>query len=157
MTGGNQCSGRFRTGDRSFQPVAFQRGCFVCFSKKGPGRHRRATPRRRDQPPANRCLVFSPDEMEVLQNLPTENLRTVFYQFWTRKEAYIKALGKGFSAPLNSNRRTPGARKTGVAQRTRLTRTSDWFVRDLYPCPGYAAAVATKGTDRQFLFYNFET
>lgn len=103
------------------------------------------------------ALVFSPDEMEVLNNLPPENLRTVFYQFWTRKEAYIKALGKGFSAPLNQIDVRQAPEKPVLHNEHGLLETTDWFVRDFIPCPGYAAAVATKGTDWQFSFYNFET
>lgn len=102
------------------------------------------------------AIVFSPDEMEVLKNLPPENLRTVFYQFWTRKEAYIKGLGKGFSAPLNQIDVRQAPEKPVLHNEHGLPETSDWFVHDFIPCPGYAAAVATKGKDWQFLFYNFE-
>jgi len=102
------------------------------------------------------ALVFSPREMEVLQGLSPENLRTVFYQFWTRKEAYIKALGKGFSAPLNQIDVHQAPERPVLNNENGLPETTDWFVRDFIPCPGYAAALATKGKDWQFSFYNFE-
>ncbi len=103
------------------------------------------------------ALVFSPDEMEILNNLPPENLQTVFYQFWTRKEAYIKALGKGFSAPLTQIDVRQAPENPVLHYEHGLPETTNWFVHDFIPCPGYAAAVATKGRDGQFSFYNFES
>jgi len=44
---------------------------------------------------------FSPKEYAMLKNtLPEERLSS-FYRCWTRKEAFIKAIGKGLSYPLN--------------------------------------------------------
>jgi hypothetical protein len=59
---------------------------------------------------------------------------------WTRKEAFIKALGLGFSFPLD-------AFCTGCQDRPpRLTQggavCSDWTIADLAPVRGYKAAVA---------------
>lgn len=44
---------------------------------------------------------FSPDEAEALHALPLEMQRDRFYQYWTLKEAYIKARGMGLSIPLD--------------------------------------------------------
>ena len=41
--------------------------------------------------------VFSPDECAVLESLPEEERIPAFYGYWTRKEAFIKALGIGFT------------------------------------------------------------
>ena len=41
--------------------------------------------------------VFSPDECAVLGNLPESERLATFYGYWTRKEAFIKALGVGFT------------------------------------------------------------
>jgi 4'-phosphopantetheinyl transferase len=45
---------------------------------------------------------FSPEEAAALENLPPDRLREQFPLYWTLKEAYIKALGLGFSHPLDS-------------------------------------------------------
>src|SRR5439155_16082372 len=38
---------------------------------------------------------FSPREQEALRELPADQQRDAFFQFWTRKEAFVKAQGKG--------------------------------------------------------------
>jgi 4'-phosphopantetheinyl transferase len=44
---------------------------------------------------------FSPVEVEQLFAEPDEKKRERFFDFWTLKEAYIKARGKGLSIPLD--------------------------------------------------------
>jgi 4'-phosphopantetheinyl transferase len=45
---------------------------------------------------------FSKEEFAVWQSLPAELRRTGFYHLWTRKEAVVKAVGRGLSLPLDS-------------------------------------------------------
>ena len=42
---------------------------------------------------------FSVNEVAILRTIPTEKKLEAFYNCWTRKEAYIKAHGKGFVPP----------------------------------------------------------
>lgn len=44
---------------------------------------------------------FAPDEVQQLERLPEHERRSAFFRFWTLKEAYIKALGKGLSVDLS--------------------------------------------------------
>lgn len=46
-------------------------------------------------------MNFSAYEQSIFFNLPDSQKVDVFYQLWTRKEAYIKAVGDGFSLPLS--------------------------------------------------------
>ncbi|SFJ64521.1 4'-phosphopantetheinyl transferase family protein [Thermoflavimicrobium dichotomicum] len=44
--------------------------------------------------------IMSPPEQQCFMKLPKEKQRDHFFLLWTRKEAYIKAIGKGLSYPL---------------------------------------------------------
>jgi 4'-phosphopantetheinyl transferase len=43
---------------------------------------------------------FSRDEVEVLKKIEKPEISTGFLNCWTRKEAFIKAIGEGLSYPL---------------------------------------------------------
>ncbi|MBG0969485.1 4'-phosphopantetheinyl transferase superfamily protein [Bacillus sp. SRB3LM] len=45
---------------------------------------------------------FSKDEYQAIQKKKHEERIKLFYELWTAKESYIKAIGKGLSVPLNS-------------------------------------------------------
>lgn len=45
---------------------------------------------------------FSTEEIGLMKNQPGAGRTSFFYELWTLKESYIKALGYGLSIPLNS-------------------------------------------------------
>jgi len=94
-------------------------------------------PHRADRNVAKR--FFSPYEIRVLESLPEEQQTEAFLNCWTRKEAYLKALGLGMSVPLDSFdvSLAPG-------EPAALLRGADprWKLRSFVPVPGYIGAVA---------------
>ncbi|MCE2396458.1 4'-phosphopantetheinyl transferase superfamily protein, partial [Candidatus Poribacteria bacterium] len=72
-----------------------------------------------------------------------------FFNCWTRKEAYIKAEGKGMSIPLSAFdvSLTPGEPAALLRTQNHPQETSRWSLQALNPAPSYAAALAVKGHD----------
>jgi 4'-phosphopantetheinyl transferase len=93
--------------------------------------------------------VFSERERAELDAVAAEQQLEAFFQGWTRKEAYLKAVGTGFFAPLEafSVSLTPGlpARLLEVVGDPR--ETSRWCLESWSPERGYVAAVAAEGDD----------
>jgi 4'-phosphopantetheinyl transferase len=90
---------------------------------------------------------FSPYEVSVLRALPPETRQEAFFRCWTRKEAYLKARGKGLSLPLDSFdvSLAPGEPPALLNIREEGQEPSCWSLYDLSFDPGYAAALAIKG------------
>jgi len=91
---------------------------------------------------------FHPEECRKLLALREEDRETAFFHCWTRKEAYIKALGDGLSADLGRFEVTlaPGE-PAAVVRIDGRPAARDWSVFGLDVGPGYAGAVAIRGTD----------
>jgi 4'-phosphopantetheinyl transferase len=91
---------------------------------------------------------FSSREKAMLQDLQTEQAkRKAFFGCWTRKEAYIKARGEGLSLPLDQFdvSLAPGEPAKLLEMRGDPLEASRWSLHELYPGPGYAAALAVEG------------
>jgi 4'-phosphopantetheinyl transferase len=91
---------------------------------------------------------FSVRERSLLENLSGEELHAAFFRCWTRKEAYVKALGEGLSLPLHQFDVSvaPDELQALLATRPDPSEASRWMVRDLQTGPGYAAALAVAET-----------
>jgi 4'-phosphopantetheinyl transferase len=93
---------------------------------------------------------FCPEEAAELMSLPVNQREHAFFLCWTRKEAYIKAIGDGLSAPLNDFRVTmqsaQHARFIHIAHDTNAAK--EWTLHDLQLASNYAAALAYRGSGR---------
>lgn len=85
---------------------------------------------------------FSPLEFRELQTVPQSDRLAAFFACWTRKEAYVKARGKGLSVPLESFD-VPTA-PDGVIrwQAVHTHDASPWFVQSLATPNNYVGAIA---------------
>lgn len=94
---------------------------------------------------------FSTRERAALRMLPPEQQQEGFFNGWTRKEAYLKALGDGLTRPLDGFdvSLTPGeaARLLDVAHDPK--EAARWFMYALMPCTGYVSAVVAPVVEGQ--------
>jgi 4'-phosphopantetheinyl transferase len=85
---------------------------------------------------------FAPAEAALLRSLPEPEQDPAFFRCWTRKEAYLKALGDGLARPLDSFEVAFAAgdepRLRVVADERELAR---WRVVPIEAPEGYAAAL----------------
>ena len=93
---------------------------------------------------------FSSEEAAELRSLTAEQREHAFYLCWTRKEAYIKAIGDGLSAPLDDFRVTLqlGQPARFVHLGHDLDAAKHWTLCDLQVAPHYAAALAYRDSER---------
>jgi 4'-phosphopantetheinyl transferase len=99
---------------------------------------------------------FCPEEAAEILSFP--DCQRAFFFCWTRKEAFIKAIGDGLSVPLDSFRVTvradsperlvhPGS-ETGAVE--------SWTLRGLSLGEGYEGAVAYAGSNRHLSIFPIE-
>jgi len=87
---------------------------------------------------------FTWRELAEIRALPAGRRHERFFDFWTRKEAYLKGRGGGLSIPLNEFEVSQGARLEG------------WSVLGLAPGPGYAGALVTTYASVQLRCFNWD-
>jgi 4'-phosphopantetheinyl transferase len=90
---------------------------------------------------------FSPEERRQWQRLPEESRLTAFFCGWTRKEAWLKAVGHGLSFPLGdfSVSLAPDEPARLLAIRGSTAEAAAWWLESCPPGPDYVAAVAVRG------------
>ncbi|MCX7792272.1 MAG: 4'-phosphopantetheinyl transferase superfamily protein [Chloroflexaceae bacterium] len=91
---------------------------------------------------------FSDREQLALASLPPAQRSRGFYRCWTRKEAFVKALGVGLSLPLRSFDVTPlpGAPAALVDSPSLTDGHTIWTICDVPLSDGYVAALAVEGS-----------
>lgn len=97
--------------------------------------------------------VFSEQERRTLAAAPEQRKRAVFFRIWTRKEAYVKALGIGLMHDLGAfdvirpDQTTPDDDQTLVVDRKTERGGPPWLVRDVRGLAGFSLACCAKGDD----------
>jgi 4'-phosphopantetheinyl transferase len=100
---------------------------------------------------------FSVNDTAVLRTKPTEKKLEAFHNCWTRKEAYIKAHGKGLSLPLDSFDVSFAPWESPLLLNTKdePQERSPWTLLDLKPGPGLMGALAVKGIGCRFRYWDW--
>jgi len=90
---------------------------------------------------------YSPRERAELFSLPEDRQLTAFFRCWTRKEAYLKGCGRGFSQPADSFDVSllPGHPPALIEHRAVPGEASRWRLVDIPVAEGYCAALAVEG------------
>jgi 4'-phosphopantetheinyl transferase len=93
---------------------------------------------------------FSVAERAALRNLPEERRHEAFFRCWTRKEAYIKAIGEGLSHPLHQFDVSLTADEPAALLGTRPheSEAGRWLLCDIPLPANYIAAVAVERDSR---------
>jgi 4'-phosphopantetheinyl transferase len=86
---------------------------------------------------------FSKDEFEALERVPINQRTEAFFNCWSRKEAYIKAIGMGVSYPLDgfTVSLAPEAAPALLRVDADATEAARWKMYKLDAAEGYAAAL----------------
>ncbi|HEB51800.1 MAG TPA: 4'-phosphopantetheinyl transferase superfamily protein [bacterium] len=87
---------------------------------------------------------FSEREFGALDALAGQARELAFYRCWTRKEAYIKALGEGLSMALDAFEVSLCEEPRFVACHDGREDPADWAMLDVSPGPEFVAALAMR-------------
>ena len=100
---------------------------------------------------------FSASESATLLALPESVRVEAFFNCWTRKEAYLKAIGDGLSAPLNAFDVTlvPGEEPRMLTLEGSAQRARRWSFTHLLPHPGYLGAIAIEAEGLEISTWSF--
>jgi 4'-phosphopantetheinyl transferase len=87
---------------------------------------------------------FSENEYCIYRFLHGKKKKEMFYKYWTRKEAFIKAIGDGLTLPLESLDVSNVSDETGKISMFEVVsqNVSQWYIHDLDINSGYEAAFA---------------
>jgi len=98
---------------------------------------------------------FCETEYALLHSLSGEEKSRTFFEFWTCKEALLKAMGTGLTTPINQ---VEVAIQSGVARLVAIAGdpapAADWQLSLFRPAPAYQAALAISGGDFKTSFFN---
>ncbi|GAB2587998.1 4'-phosphopantetheinyl transferase family protein [Spirosoma areae] len=93
-------------------------------------------------------------QIEITADRLRRDARQLFYQFWTRKEALIKATAKGLDDDLS---RIPALEGVHQVDRALLGDNSDWVVRSFALADDYPASVAYRSVASYPTFYTIKS
>lgn len=100
--------------------------------------------------------TFSAHEYANWALLPESQKQVGFFNCWTRKEAFIKALGQGLAYPLTDFDVTLQPGEAARFLRIEREAVGQWGLVNLQPAPDFAAAIAapTANLDVRLTWWN---
>ena len=98
---------------------------------------------------------FSRLEVETFSSLPPEERVAAFFRCWARKEAYIKAIGKGLSQPLDGFDVTLAPADPAALLRAGEEDTAQWTMSDIDVGSDYASALAVEAVASEIACWKY--
>jgi 4'-phosphopantetheinyl transferase len=94
-------------------------------------------------------MSFSTGEYARFQKIGKQDRLRAFYNCWTRKEAFIKAIGDGMSFPLQEFEVSlePDRPAELLSIQGSVEKANHWAMHDLKTRDGYTAALVVQGKD----------
>ena len=102
---------------------------------------------------------FSKPELNALFSLPVEQQQQRFFDYWTLKEAYIKADGRGISLGLaNFSFTIENASRIAISFSDKIQQApAAWSFQLFYPEPDHHMALAVEGGQENLVISQFDT
>lgn len=100
---------------------------------------------------------FTENERSMIKRIPKSERTAAFFSGWTRKEAFLKAIGKGLQIPLNSFEVSldPDEKEPDLVLPQKLMQESHWRIMSFSPADGTIAALAVEGQEWKIKSYKF--
>ena len=99
---------------------------------------------------------FAEEEILALKQAPEQQKIAAFFTIWTRKEAFIKAVGQGLSFPLKDFVVSLADESKSLVS-IKGASVQDWSLINLRPGEDYIATLAVKGMVEGIELWDFET
>ena len=103
--------------------------------------------------------VFTSREQTAFRSLEPSLRPAAFLQCWTKKEAYLKAIGTGLAIPPSAVEICfeCGEPAGAEGQSHALDRAAGWFIDVVTPVQGYLGAIAIRGRPHRIESNVFDT
>lgn len=96
---------------------------------------------------------FLPHEVSAIRSLPADLQSAAFFNCWTVKESYVKALGEGLSRQMPSVLISSEVNDSDSVQiNADPKETEGWFIKSFIPKSDYIATVACEGVPKRVKF-----
>lgn len=102
-----------------------------------------------------RC--FAPEEQAYWQSLSEEEQLPVFFDFWTRKEAFVKAVGQGIALGLDRCAINPDNLQSLIRIPDECGAVDSWCIKNIMIDDSCRAAVVAQSCDFHLKFYAVQT
>jgi 4'-phosphopantetheinyl transferase len=95
------------------------------------------------------------EALQLLSIVDEKQREEAFYRCWTGKESYLKAIGEGLSVPLDQFQVTllPDSPARFIHIGNQTSEASSWTLQHLDLAPGYAGALAYRGSPRNVVLH----